>query len=396
MFDSRDLPHDELIDLCRTLVQIPSVNGHDPERAVAEQVAAFAQRHGLAVETLAHTADRPNVLVRVGPAGPAALLLLAHTDTVPPGPAATWTYPPFAAQLHDGRLYGRGAIDNKGGLVAGLAALLLLQQQPALHLPVVLACVPDEESGATGTLGVRYLHSLGKLAARAAIYTYPGMRELVVGHRGMLRVRITTHGLAYHSGSRAWQDAAPGANAVTGMAEILLELEREQLDRYGTGLFAPFRTVITPTLIDGGSGRSIVPDICTALLDIRLVPETPRAEVERVLQQMLAAVTARRPPLRAEVHVETALPPTQVAADAPIVLALQAAAQHVLGWLPRVTVSGPANESYILNELGIPTCVFGPAGDNAHAADEFVVLESIFQAGAVYAHAARLLDQSAD
>jgi succinyl-diaminopimelate desuccinylase len=395
MVDSHALPRAALLDLCRTLVQTPSVNGHDPERAVAEQVAAFAHQHGLAVELLAQTAERPNVLVRVGPAGPATLLLLAHTDTVPTGQAATWTYPPFAAQLHDGRLYGRGAIDNKGGIVAGLAALLLLQQA-APHQPVLLACVPDEESGATGTLGVRYLHSLGKLAARAAIYTYPGMRELVIGHRGMLRVSIMTHGVAYHSGSRAWQEAAPSANAVTGMAEILLELEREQLDQFGSGLFTPFRTMITPTLIDGGSGPSIVPDTCTALLDIRLVPETPGAEVERVIRKVLAAVMARRPVLRAELRVDTALPPTQIAADAPIVTALQTAAQHVLGWVPPLTVSGPANESYILNELGIPTCVFGPTGDNAHAADEFVVLESIFQVATVYAHAARLLAQSAD
>jgi len=74
-------------------------------------------------------------------------------------------------------------------------------------------------------------------------------------------------------------------------------------------------------------------------------------------------------------------------------VAMRRAAQHVLGWQPTVTVSGPANESYILNGLGMPTCVFGPEGDNAHGADEYVVIESIFQAAAVYAHTALLLAQ---
>lgn len=392
MPDAEDLPRDELIELCRALVQTPSVNGRDPERAVAEQVVAFAQRHGLAVETLGQSPERPNVLVRVGPDAPADLLLLAHMDTVPPGHAASWTSPPFAAQVRDGRIYGRGAADNKGGLVAALAALLILQRHAgAPPPPALLACIPDEESGATGELGVRYLHAQGKLGARGAIYTYPGMRELIVGHRGMMRVTLTTYGEAYHSGSRAWQAASPNANAVAGMAEILLEIERHRFERDGAGLFAPYRTLITPTLISGGSGPSIAPDICEALLDIRIVPEAPRDEVERVIRDILALVMQRRAPLRADLRVETALPPTQIAPDAPIVLALRHAADQALGWSPTIAVSGPANESYILNELGIPTCVFGPEGDNVHAIDEYVEIESIFQAGAIYARAARLL-----
>lgn len=390
MPDTDNLPRDELIELCRALVQTPSVNGRDPERAVAEQIGAFARRRGLAVEVLGQSPDRPNVLVRVGPDAPADLLLLAHMDTVPPGHAASWTSPPFAAQVRDGRIYGRGAADNKGGLVAALAALLILQRHEETP-PVLLACIPDEESGATGELGVRYLHARGKLGARAAIYTYPGMRELIVGHRGMMRVTLTTYGDAFHSGSRAWQAAAPNANAIAGMAEILLEIERHRFERDGAGLFAPYRTLITPTLINGGSGPSIVPDICEALLDIRMVPEAPRDEVERVIGDILASVTQRRAPLRVELRVVTALPPTQIAPDAPIVRALRHAAQEALGWSPTIAVSGPANESYILNELGIPTCVFGPQGDNVHAADEYVEIESIVQAGAIYAHTARLL-----
>lgn len=387
------LPADELVAFCRRLVQTPSVNGQHPERAVAEEVARFAASHGLAAELLGRDPERPNVLVRAGPPGPTGLLLVAHTDTVAPGDPGAWTAPPFAGDMRDGRIYGRGAIDTKGGLVAALGALLLLARAAPgdLRRPVTLIGVPDEESGATGTLGVRYLHEQGRLEGRGAIYTYPGMHEIVVGHRGVLRLVLEARGTAFHSGSREWQDAAPGHNAVTGLAEILLELERLRLPGGDGGLFAPYRTVLTPTTISGGSGPSIVPPSCSAHVDIRLVPGVSRAAVEAAVQRVVDEVVARRPPLRVETRAAVFIPATEIAPDSAIVASVRAAASEVLGVAPELAVSGPANESYILNGYGIPTCIFGPVGAGAHAADEYVVIDSIFQAARVYARAALIL-----
>ena len=387
-----NLPRDEIIGLLQTLVRTPSVNGVDAERSVVEVVAAFARAHGLAVETTALDPARPNVLVRLGPPGPPGLLLVAHTDTVAAGDETAWTHPPFAADIADGRLYGRGAVDNKGGLAAAMAALLLLRDGPPLTRSVVLAGVPDEEAGATGVLGVKHLHAIGKLAGRGAIYTYPGTQEIILGHRGLYRLALTAHGQAVHSGSLEWQ-AGEGVNAATGMAEIALELEQLRFDTPSAGLFAPFRTVVTPTILRGGVGPSMVPDRCDAYVDIRLVPDVSAETVDAAVRAVIDAVMARRPGLRVEYRVDVSAPPTIIPTDAPVVVALREAATQILGRAPTLTVSGPANESYLLNGYGIPTCVFGPEGGGAHAADEYVDIDSIFAVAEVYAATARTLAQ---
>jgi acetylornithine deacetylase/succinyl-diaminopimelate desuccinylase-like protein len=106
---------------------------------------------------------------------------------------------------------------------------------------------------------------------------------------------------------------------------------------------------------------------------------------------VIDTVVRRRPPLQVEVAIEAAIPTTEIAPDAAVVLAAQAAARAVFGHTPHLAVSGPANESYLLNGFGIPTCIIGPEGGNAHAADEYVVIESLLQAREVYAQVAAAL-----
>jgi acetylornithine deacetylase/succinyl-diaminopimelate desuccinylase-like protein len=395
--DTTTLPRDHIIDLCQRLIRTPSVNGEHPERAVAELAAAFASDSGLDAEIVALDPERPNLLVRAGPRRPADLLLVAHLDTVPAGDPAGWSFAPFGGELSDGRIYGRGACDTKGGLTAALAALLLIQRMPEAERPaVLLAGVPDEESGATGRLGVSHLHQLGMLSGRGAIYCYPGSEELVVGHRGVLRLAIETGGSPQHTGGIGWQDAPAGLNAVTTMSAILAALEALRFEDAGAGLFAPLRTVITPTTIAGGSGVSMVPGRCVASVDIRLVPAAPRETVLAKVRQTIEEVAARRGAPQPALRETVSLPPTEIAGDAAVVRAVRQAARELLGREPRLAISGPANESYLLNAMGIPTCIIGPTGDNAHAADEYVVADTIFDAAAVYARVAQLLRQPAD
>ena len=105
----------------------------------------------------------------------------------------------------------------------------------------------------------------------------------------------------------------------------------------------------------------------------------------------LLAQVRRRPPLQAEVAVETVIPPTEIDPGEPVVRAALEAARGVLGHTPALAVSGPANESYLLNAFGIPTCIIGPEGGNAHAADEYVEVESLARMSEVYARVAEAL-----
>jgi len=381
------LPKEEIIAFFQHLIQTPSVNGRDQEEDAARVIYDFATKNGLAAEIVALEAGRPCVLVHVGPARKPGLVLVGHIDTVPTGDEATWSYPPFEGIISGGRMYGRGTIDNKGGITAALTSLILLKEQvQSLNKPVLMVCVPDEESGATGRLGVKFLYETGRLSGEGAIYTYPDVDKINIGHRGLYRQKITTHGKSFHSGSMAWQDADRNLNAVTGMAEILLALEGLRFeDSHPDPFFRHFHTLITPTLVTGGAGPSIIPNYYEAIIDIRMVPSIPKDVIDKEITKVIESIRKRRAPLKIEVSEEIYLPPTIIPEDSSILKALRPAAEKVIGFAPIVTVSGPANESYILNQYGIPTCTFGPIGDGAHAVDEYVEIESIFQVAEVYA-----------
>lgn len=387
----------DLIALCQRLLQTPSVNGVHPEAGVVDVLHAAAQDLGLHAQISAKEPTRPNVIVSTHADGETGLLLVGHTDTVPSGDESAWTHPPFGGVLANGRIYGRGAVDTKGGMAAALWALAALARVPnALpHGRAQFVGVPDEETGATGTLGIKHLDAQDLLHGRGAIYAYSG-RTIYIGHRGVIRYRVVCHGQATHTGGDHWQQGTRGANAVTGMAALLLRLEAHPFPHSTRPYFSDFRTLITPgTVIQGGVNINIVPDTCEALIDIRTTPEYDLPEVEPILQAHINAVTAERPALRFSFerlnHMAAALSDPA----APIFSALQAVTQAVTGHMPPLEVAGPANEGYLLIGAGIPTvCGFGPIGDNFHSIDEYVEANSLVEAAILYALTARRLAQS--
>lgn len=384
---------DEMTAFCARLLQTPSVNGVHDERALALVIAEQAKALGLDIQVVGANPNRPNVIISTSSEGPTGLLLVGHLDTVPAGDEAAWSHPPFAGEQADGKLYGRGAVDTKGGMTAALYALWLLKQHPEAlpHGRAQLVCVPDEESGATGTLGIKWLHENGLLEGKGAIYAY-SEDYITLGHRGLLRYKLVCHGQAVHSGSNEWQQGTAGKNAVTGMARLLLELESLKFEYSTTPYFTSYRPIITAgTLIQGGVSINIVPDTCEAWIDIRLTPEFDRPQMEALIDDCITRVSGERGVAFERVLLNDAaavLTPD----DAAIVQVLESVVRDVKGKDPQRVVAGPTNEGYLLVERGIPTiCGFGPMGENAHAVDEYVEIDSLPQTAAIFAlTAARL------
>ncbi len=383
-----------MVRFCSQLLQIPSVNGVDDEVTLAETIAAQARSLGLFVQIVGENPRRPNVIVSTADSGKTGLLLLGHLDTVPAGDASHWRYPPFSGTVADERIYGRGAIDTKGGMTAALYALAALAQNPgALNAGrVQLVCVPDEESGATGDLGIKYLAAHGLLDGLGAIYAYSG-DQIVLGHRGLLRYRLICEGQAVHTGSVEWQNQTGGANAVTGMARLLLALEQIETPYSGAKYFERFKTVITPgTVISGGTSINIVPDRCEALLDIRLTPEFNRERIEHLLDQCIGMINHRG--LRFRYDLMNDVPAAISDEHAPIFSILEQVILKVKAHKPERVVAGPANEGYLLIGRGIPTvCGLGPTGDNAHAVDEYVEIQGLADAAKIFCLTAQALSR---
>jgi acetylornithine deacetylase/succinyl-diaminopimelate desuccinylase-like protein len=395
LLEGAEAYRDELLEFVADLVRIPSVNGRHPEGDVARRVAEEASRLGFDARLVEASGvrgeDRPNVVVSWGEGGK-GFAFLAHTDTVAPGDEGAWSSPPFQPTVREGRLYGRGAADNKAGLACGLYTLALLRDHrlvdPTTHR-VTLAGVVDEESGASSPWGARYLLDEGLLEARGAIYTYAS--DIVcIGHRGLLRLVFRSEGEAIHSGSPAWALGSGGVNAVTGLAEVLLRLETLELPAPSHPAFASLGCTITPTILRGGEFESVVPATAEGLVDARLMPGQPSREVLDAVARVVDEVTARRPGLGVAWEVKNDLPGAAIPADHPLALTARRHARTVTGRAWPIAGAGPANEGYMLIGAGIPTLPgFGPQGGNAHAADEWVSVESLPETVAVYAGVVR-------
>ena len=377
----------DTLEFLRDLVRIPSVNGRDSEEQVAKRIMAEAQRLDLPAGLASKDPSRPNALVTLGN-GEKGFALIGHMDTVAEGKHEDWQHPPFSAEIEGGLLFGRGAADNKAGIACGLYTLALLRDQQLLDLQnyrVALAGVVDEESGASSTLGVRYLLDSGRLKAAGAIYTYTS--DIVcIGHRGLLRVEITTHGTSSHAGLSEWKNQRLGDNAVMGLAEILLELEKLQLPFDERPGFEHLGSTITPgTLISGGDYPSIVPNKASAMIDIRLMPGQSADDVLNRIDSVMDQVCLKRAGLSAEKKVTVNFPGAAIPQDHPLVTIAQDFTEIYTGRRWEAKGAGPGNEGYMLIGAGIPTlCGFGPTGGNPHALDEWVQIDSLSKTIAIY------------
>ena len=379
---------DQITKFLQDLVRIPSVNGRDSERKVAERIIAEGERLGLNSYLKAKNDNRPNAVITCGD-GDQGFAIIAHMDTVAEGKHEDWTHPPFKAFIQNGLMFGRGTADNKAGIACGMYTMQIMRELGMIDLDqqkVILAGVVDEESGACSPLGVRFLLDEGVLKATGAIYAYAS--DIVcIGHRGLLRVEITTHGESVHAGLDSWHNRTQGVNAVMGLAEILIELERMQ---HPGGTFPGFEQLgftITPgTIINGGDYASIVPNKASAIVDIRLLPGQEKATVLDKIMKIIERVKQNRDGLGTEIDIIVDIPGAAIPVDHPLAKIAQSYTEMVYGTPWEIRGAGPGNEGYMLISAGIPTlCGFGPVGGNPHAPDEWIEINSLSKTTAIFA-----------
>lgn len=174
------------------------------------------------------------------------------------GDASQWKYPPFSGTIAEGKIWGRGAIDNKAGIACSLYMilwiLLLIEWSDGC---IKFVGVVDEESGADSPLGLRYLLEQNVIGQpMGAIYSYPQL-NVTIGHRGLLRMVIEVFGESVHS----WTRKLVGANAVMALTEILYKIENEQWPIDEDLDFPNLKFCVTPgTIFTGGEYESIIPN----------------------------------------------------------------------------------------------------------------------------------------
>jgi len=350
-------------DLTAALVAIDSVNpalvpGGAGEAEIARFVAEWAREAGLAADVLEATPGRPSVLVRArGAGGGRTLLLCGHLDTV----TVEGMREPHAPRLDGDRLYGRGAYDMKAGLAAALVAC---REAAGLGLAgdVVVAAVADEEHA---SLGVQ--EALGAVRADAAVVTEPTELELVVAHKGFVWAEIEIEGRAAH-GSRPHL----GVDAIVKAGPVLTALG--ELDGALAERTHPLlgRGSVHASLIRGGEELSSYPARCVVSLERRTLPGEGGDHVAAEIAGLLDRCRAADPQLEATQRTLLVREPFEVASDAEIAEAVRAAAAEDLGAAPPVSGASYWADAAFIAAAGIPTVMFGPSGEGAHAAEEWV------------------------
>jgi acetylornithine deacetylase len=370
--------HQTIADLVRINSINPSLSpGGAGEKEIAAYLAHAMQQLGLDVAQHEPAPQRISVVgTRRGAGSGKSLMLNGHTDTV----GVEQMPDPFSAEIRDGRLYGRGAYDMKGSIAAMLAAAKALRDANLLLKgDLLLAAVADEEYASLGTADLTRRYK-----PDAAIVTEPTELQLAVAHKGFVWLEVTTIGKAAH-GSRPQL----GIDANLKMGRFLHELDRLEQELRAR---APHPLLGPPTLhaamINGGREMSVIADRCELRIERRTLPGETEAQSEQELQAILNRLSASDTAFHAAVKSFFAREPFEVAANASIVKTVQSAAVNVLQ-----RPIDPAGVSFwtdaaLLAAAGIPAVVFGPIGAGAHAAEEWVDLQSIEQAALIYAQTA--------
>jgi acetylornithine deacetylase/succinyl-diaminopimelate desuccinylase len=369
------IKEEELVELARRLISIPSpVSGIDSgnESKVAEFIADRLEKIGFEVRLQEVRPGRPNVSATMrGDGGGLSLMLNGHLDTVE---AVGMAVDPYAGEVRGRRLHGRGAADMKAAMAAFIhVAEAIKREGVRLRGDLVISGCVDEEGRGLG----------GEAMARSGLKTDMAL----VGEPTGLRIGIATKGLTFitlRTYGRAAHGSAPelGVNAVLAMSRIIVALYEELPRRFK---LRRHPLLGEPTLnvgvVRGGYRANVVPDICEAELDRRLVPcETPTSALEEV-REVIRGVGNLYPSLRAEASAMEWVKalPMEISGGEQIVKALRRSFRAVTGREAEV-VALPywTDASSFVNIAGIPTVIFGPGElAQAHSAEEYVDIDAL-------------------
>jgi len=356
---------DPAITLLRDLVAVNSVNptlvpGAPGEGAIADLVAAALRRAGLDVSVEPVADGRPNVIgVLEGRAKGRTLMFCGHTDTV----GVAGMRDPFTPFERDGRLYGRGAQDMKGGVAAMMSAAASIAERGGLASGrLIVAAVVDEEHSSIGADAL-----VQRWRADAGVVTEPTDLAIAVGHKGFAWVEVEVAGRAAH-GSRP----AEGEDAILRLGRVLTRLEA--LDRalqaqpphplVGTGsLHASF--------VGGGRELSSYPDRATLQMERRTLPGEPESIAVAEVRGILDALAREDPTFRASATAMFSRPAYEVAREHDLPRALADALVRA-GGRPHVTGASFWTDAAVLGHAGIPSILFGPGGAGLHSTEEYV------------------------
>jgi len=380
----RKIDRQRIISLTRELIRIPSNNPPGNELEVAELLNEKLKELGFKTKIFEAEKNRPNVIgVLEGSKGSPKLILNGHSDTVPAG--EWWEVDPYGAEIKEGKIFGRGATDMKGGLASIVCAAEAIQQAGVeMEGDLVVAITVDEEAG--GHKGMAYLMKNKLLNGDMAVVCEPSDFKLVLVEEGVLWLAITTLGKSVHT-----IFAEQGVNAVENMAEFIVKLKKlkENFSHLKNEYIGS--PIVSVGTIQGGTKTNIVPDVCKLTLDIRLIPGQETRQITEEIKSIFEELKIENPSFSANANVILGLESIESPKDSKIVHLVKKAIREVLGIKPvfwrNPSLKEDSDMYWLVKYGGIPSVYFGPGKiEQAHATNEHISIEGLVKATRVYAH----------
>lgn len=395
----------DVINLCSRLVQAGGENPPGDVSNVTEVVEKFLGEHKISYNRLEPVRGHANIIASVGKGNP-KIILCGHIDVVPAGDPKNWKSPPYSGKIENGKIFGRGTSDMKGGVASMLMAAAALKTiEDNLNGGAVFAVVCDEE--AMGPSGVIWLLKNHKLDGDVCLigeptgYLHSGY-SVITGERGNLWVKLIAKGKPAHGSTPAF-----GKNAILELTKFLKKLnalekmevktpnDAKSLVRSGRIDLAKIAKsmgikprelarsmdhyTINVGIIKGGTKVNVVPERCEAEIDVRVPAGGSPDAVEDFVKLVL--------PEGFEYEITNRTLASFTPASEPLIGILQKHGKSVLGYKPPALYMAATSDAHSFREaLGIPTVAFGPGyGEVYHAYNEFVYAKDVVNATKIYA-----------
>ncbi|HJX23974.1 MAG TPA: M20 family metallopeptidase [Candidatus Bathyarchaeia archaeon] len=377
IFGIIDRYRDEAFRLLGRLIEVDSVNPPGNEHNVAQVLSEEFEELGLKSSSYEKAKGRTNISCSIGEKNRPVFAIVCHSDTVPAGDG--WTFPPFKATLKDGRVYGRGAADDKGPLVSAVLALKALKETKAkLKGKLMIIAAADEEKGST--YGVDYLLKVVGLRPDFAMVAEQTLSEsLEIAEKGTLWLKLRCRGVQAHGSMPNL-----GVNAIQKLSKVLSAIGEFKMS------YSPHPLLSGPTInigtIKGGIAPNVVAGEAEAILDIRYLPSQTPEGIMKELNAFIESLRKQDPKIDVVVEKVSSQIPTEVSSDNGFVKVVSGAVRSVLGKEPKLIGIGGATVAKSYLSYGIPALMYGPGDEKIdHVANEYIELDQVITAAKVMA-----------
>lgn len=367
----------EALELLRSMIKTNTVNPPGNEKELAVKLATLMNSEGIEAETVEVLPGRDNLIVRMAGENHGKLLAATgHLDTVPPG-GIPWEHDPFAADVVDGKLYGRGTSDMKSGDAAFLYAMIKLKREGIVpKQDVIFIGTVSEENGSLGAKA--FVEAGGMKNVDALLVCEPSSNELDIAHKGAVWVKVKFYGKTAHG---SMPDL--GVNAVSRAAKFIAAIDAQSFDvKPDDILDMPSCSV---NICQGGVATNVVPDYCEVNIDFRTIPGQTAEDIKAYLNKALDSAAKDDKDFKAEIEILSDLAAVRCPEGASILDALDKAAgrKHIRRGVRFYTDASTLVRDYPEKQV----VIYGPGiSEMAHQPNEYCEVEQFERFVETYAN----------